>query len=302
MTDIKYRKYVKNLSFENEVQDSHFKDLKMSSVPLDGLNAHIQYGICTKPGEKGKDTDASYAHDFDTVLLFIGFDTDDLTKLGAEVELCLGTEKEKRVFSYSSAVAIPKGFPYFPLNIKKVDYPFLFMEISLTRDWHVNRFILDKIPQGNTPGNYKSRIIELAFRPKANFYGSDTMDDSGGDITIIMGEDLGFDLHIYYESIKKAPYVFGPVPHRGHAHKFEECVLLMGADPYAPEILGAEAVEIMGREKEEHIISSPVVVIFPKRFPHGPLKITKVEHPFIFMVVSLAAEHHKNESKYGYKK
>lgn len=302
MMRMKYEKYIKNLSFEKEMSGSHVQAIKMSSVSLGGLNAHIQYGICFEPGEKGKETGASYIHDFHTTLLFMGLDTDDMTKLGAEIELCLGAEKEKHLFTYSSAVAIPKGFPYFPLNVKKVNHPFLLMQISLIRDWHVNRFISGKVPREKTADNYKSRIIELAFRPKANFYGAGTTEDSGGDITIIMGNDLGYDLHIYYESIKKAPYVFGPVPHKGHAHKFEESVLLIGSDPYAPEILGAEAVETMGREKEEHLITSPVVVIFPKQFPHGPLRITRVEHPFIFMVVSLAAEHHKNESKYGYKK
>ncbi len=302
MTGKKYEKYVKNLSFEKEMPDSHVQAIKMSSVSLGGLNAHIQYGFCFEPGEKGKETGASYIHDFHTTLLFIGLDTDDLTKLGAEIELCLGTEKKTHQFDHASAVAVPKGSPYFPLNVKKVNYPFLLMQISLTRDWHVNRFIAHKESRDNTAGNGKSRIIELTFMPKVKFYGAGTTTDSGGDITIIMGDDLGYDLHLYYESIKKAPYVFGPAPHRGHAHTFEECVLLMGSDPYAPEILGAEAVETMGQEKEEHLITSPVVAIFPKQFLHGPLRITRLERPFFFMVVSLAAEHHKNESKYGYKK
>jgi hypothetical protein len=302
MTYLKYGNYIKTLSFENEVPDSHLQGIKMNSVPLEGLNAHIQYGICSTPGEKGRDAQASYVHNFDALLLFIGLDMDDMTRLGAEIELSLGAEKDKHLFAHSSAVAVPKGCPYFPLNVKKVDSPFLLMEISLTKDWHVDRFISDSTVQEKSTDTHKSRIIELIFRPKADFYGPGTTEDSGGDITIIMGEDLGFDLHIYYESIKKAPYVFGPAPHKGHAHKFEECVLLIGSDPNAPEKLGADAVETMGNEKGDHLITTPVVVIFPKRFPHGPLKITKVEHPFIFMVVSLAAEHHKNESKYGYKK
>jgi hypothetical protein len=302
MTDYKYTKYIKTLSFENEVPDSHLQGIKMNSVPLEGLNAHIQYGICSTPGEKGRDAQASYVHNFDTLLFFIGLDMRDMTKLGAEIELSLGPEKEKYRFSRASAVSVPKGFPYCPLKVEHLDSPFLLMEISLTRDWHVDRFIWDSLVQKKSTDKHKSRIIELVFRPKADFYGPGTTEDSGGDITIIMGEDLGFDLHIYYESIKKAPYVFGPAPHKGHAHKFEECVLLIGSDPYAPERLGAEAVETMGEEKEDHLINAPVVAIFPKRFPHGPLKITKVEHPFIFMVVSLAAEHHKNESKFGYKK
>ena len=304
MTDLKYGKYIKPLSFIHDVTDSHLQDIKMSSVPLEGLNAHIQYGICSQPGDKGRDADASYVHSFDTLLLFIGLDLDDMTELGAEIELSLGAEKEKHLFAHASAVAVPKGCPYLPLKVKRLDYPFLLMEISLTKDWRVERFLSDDQPRTKPSASDrdKGRIIDLAFRPKASFYGSGTTQDSGGDITIIMGEDLGFDLHIYYESIKKAPYVFGPAPHKGHAHNFEECVLLIGSDPHAPEKLGAEAVEAMGREKEDHLITAPVVAIFPKRFPHGPLKITKVEDPFIFMVVSLAAEHHKNESKYGYKK
>ena len=302
MTDFKYGNYIKPLSFKHQVPDSHLKNIKMNSVPLEGLNAHIQYGICSEPGEEGRDAEASYVHNFDALLLFIGLDLEDMTKLGAEIELYLGAEKEKHLFAHSSAVAVPKGCPYFPLNVKKVDSPFLLMEISLTKDWHVGRFLSDERLQGKPPEKHKGRMIDLVFRPKADFYGPGTTEDSGGDITIIMGEDLGFDLHIYYESIKNAPYVFGPAPHKGHAHNFEECVLLIGSNPYAPENLGAEAVETMGKEKEDHLITAPVVVIFPKRFPHGPLKITNVEYPFIFMVVSLAAEHHKNESKYGYKK
>ena len=302
MTDLKYRNYIKPLSFKHEVAGSLLQGIKMSNVPLEGLNAHIQYGICSEPGEKGRDAEASYVHKFETLLLFIGLDMDDMTRLGAEIELSLGVKQEKHLFAHSSAVAVPKGCPYFPLTVKRLDSPFLLMGISLTREWHADRFISENLPRGKQPDQVNGRIIELVFRPKADFYGSGTTDDSGGDITIIMGEDLGFDLHIYYESIKKAPYVFGPAPHKGHAHKFEECVLFIGSDPSAPEKLGAEAVETMGMEREDHFINAPVVAIFPKRFPHGPLKITKVEHPFIFMVVSLAAQHHQNESKYGYKK
>ena len=216
MTDMIYRKYVKKLSFENEIPDTHLKGIKMSRVPLADLNVHITYGICYEPGEKGKETGVPYRHDFDTALLFIGLDTDDMTELGAEIELYLGAEKEKQPIAHASVVAVPKGVPYFPLIVKKLDCPFLLMQISMIKDWQVDRFIPDKPQEGKTPGNHKGRIIELAFRPKKNFYGAGTTADSGGDITIIMGKDLGLDLHISYESIKNAPYVF--LIHCPHLH------------------------------------------------------------------------------------
>jgi hypothetical protein len=73
---------------------------------------------------------------------------------------------------------------------------------------------------------------------------------------------------------------------------FEEILLFMGADPTNLNYLGGEAECAMGKEQEKHRFDMPMAVICPDQFPHCPLTVTRVDKPFLFMVVSCAAAHH----------
>jgi hypothetical protein len=88
----------------------------------------MAYHCMTKP----KLFDMTHAHDFQEVLCFIGGDPLDITDFGAEVEVQLGEEHEKHTITRTSCVSIPPNLPHCPLNIRRVDKPIIFLEISNT--------------------------------------------------------------------------------------------------------------------------------------------------------------------------
>ena len=65
----------------------------------------------------------SHTHPYDEVLVFVGHNTDDLTYLGAELEMTMGEEQEKYVFDKASYVIVPKGMVHCPISALRVDKP-----------------------------------------------------------------------------------------------------------------------------------------------------------------------------------
>ena len=91
-----------------------------------GGNITMAYHCVTKP----KLFDMTHSHNFQEVLCFIGGNPLDITDFGAEVEIQLGPEHEKHTITKTSCVSIPPNLPHCPLNIKRVDKPIIFLEIS----------------------------------------------------------------------------------------------------------------------------------------------------------------------------
>lgn len=71
-----------------------------------------------------------------------------------------------------------------------------------------------------------------------------------------------------------------------HSHDFHELLCFIGGDPENIDYLGAEISICLGDEQEEHIINSATVVSLPPGLKHGPLKVTKITRPFVFLEVS----------------
>jgi hypothetical protein len=108
--------------------------LKAESAEDSGrVNLSIIGGYITEPYtmEPG-----SMVHDFDQCLLLIGANPDDMSEFDAEVELCLGEEREKHIINSATIVHIPAGLVHCPLNIAKVNKPILFMDISIVGKYY----------------------------------------------------------------------------------------------------------------------------------------------------------------------
>jgi hypothetical protein len=80
------------------------------------------YRICPDP-------DKPHAHPTTQVMCFLGTDTDDLTDLGAEFEICLGKEEERHRFTKSTAVVTPPFLPHWPGGLVKLDKPIVMCDI-----------------------------------------------------------------------------------------------------------------------------------------------------------------------------
>lgn len=82
------------------------------------------------------------------------------------------------------------------------------------------------------------------------------------------------------------PEVILPMP---HSHDFVEIIGLIGTNPMNCREFDAEIEWCLGEEKEKHIINVPTVVSMAKGLLHGPIEITKINKPFIFLEVMLTS-------------
>lgn len=93
---------------------------------LDGANFSIGRSFITEPLIMGGD---AHSHDFDQVLLFLGGDPRNTEEFDAEIDLFLGEKYE--LINYAACVHIPAGVIHCPLIVKKVNKPFIFIDVTL---------------------------------------------------------------------------------------------------------------------------------------------------------------------------
>jgi hypothetical protein len=81
------------------------------------------------PYRIGPDPYNPHTHPTTQVMCLLGTDTDDLSDLGAEFEICLGEEEERHVFTKSTAVVTPPFLPHWPGGVLKCTRPIIFADI-----------------------------------------------------------------------------------------------------------------------------------------------------------------------------
>jgi hypothetical protein len=286
MTRAKYGQYIKKLVFRDNGPGFYRQVTTLNGESL-GLGAHIEYGAYWAAGSMGAEPYSPHVHDFDQVMLWLGGDTNDMGELGAEVELCLGEEGEKHMITTSTAVAVPRGMPHFPANIVRMDKRFIFLTVSCAPEYketplRADKKIFEKSPAMSFTAKYRDNVINLAFSRKGAWsYGPKNRDDSGGSLAFIRGKDTMFDFLIMCESIKKAPYRFGPEPDKPHVHPKPEILTFIGTDLDDLSQLGGEVEIYLGKEMERHVLTAPTAVVIPGGLAHCPLVITRVDRPMI---------------------
>lgn len=289
MAGTKYDKYVVELSFQDG--PGLYRQMTEVSGGQFDLDFHVRYGTYLAAGPMGIESYGQHKHNFNQVNFWLGTDTEVIGELGAEVELYLGEEYEKHVITTSTAVSIPKGLAHYPAMINKIDRRFIYVEVSCAREYSEEALPSAKkdlvaIPVMGWNSQYRRNIINLAFTRKgAWIYGPTNRDDSGGHLAFIRGNNPDFDFLIMCESLKKAPYRFGPNPEKPHAHPMAEILFFVGTDTDNLADLGGEAEICLGKELERHVITKPTAVVIPGKLAHNPLTITRVDRPFYLMDV-----------------
>ncbi len=81
------------------------------------------------PYRIGPEPDKPHTHPTTQIMCLLGTDTDDLSNLGAEFEICMGKEQEKHKFNKSTAVLTPPFIPHWPGGIIKLEKPVIFADI-----------------------------------------------------------------------------------------------------------------------------------------------------------------------------
>ena len=282
----KNQKYVIELVFKDG--PGFYRQVAKVSGRGFGIDFNVEYGAYIAPGNMGEEPPRPHAHKYNQVLLFLGCDAADMGELGAEVELNIGDEGETYMITTSTAVTVPAGLAHFPARINRMDRRFVYMEVSTTTANAMKT--LPPLKTRQEPGTldflkakYMKNITNIPFiRKGAWMYGARNRDDSGGHLAFISSkEPETFNYLVMHESIKRAPYRFGPIPDKPHVHPKPEILFFMGTDVNDLSNLGAEAELVMGKELETFKITKPTAVIIPGGLPHCPLTITKVDRPMI---------------------
>jgi hypothetical protein len=93
---------------------------------LEGLPFNFLWTFASKPGVWHTEADGHYHPDVE-VLLWVGFNPDDLLDLGARCAMFMGPEFEGHMFKVPTAVLCPEGFIHLPEVTLDSTRPFAFM-------------------------------------------------------------------------------------------------------------------------------------------------------------------------------
>jgi hypothetical protein len=274
----------------------------MESKDLEGFNAHFSYGFIQKPCVihplKG-----SVVHPFDELLVFVGFKSGDILKLGAEISVELGEEQEEHVFKKPSVILVPKGTPHGPVKVRKLSNPIVHYSIGLAPEYSASALPKKRKRTGTKYAHLIKRMITYKDPNDTSGFAKVTDEKgvmhpaemgvgpgNGDQIVWLYGRDLeGMDVNFTWGLYSRCGKW-----HRGgeaHTHPEEEILCFVGLDPNDINYLGAELELGMGPDYERHIFNKPTVAICPKGFPHLPLITRWVDKPYGFMVICLSGEH-----------
>lgn len=111
---------------------SHFKEVVSPQVgafgekDLSGMDFSFGWSLLTQPFVMIKEP---HKHDFDQFIFFMGGDPNNVVDFDADIEMGLGGTTH--TIKYPACVRIPKGLMHGPLNIKTVNKPLMFIDITI---------------------------------------------------------------------------------------------------------------------------------------------------------------------------
>lgn len=260
---------------------------------LEGLNCNFSWGYYSRIGDWHTGSPGGHVHPVDECLVFVGLDPDNPHYLGAEIEIAMGKQYEKHVFSEPTVVVVPRGLPHCPLVTQKVEKPYGFYVIGLDAEHKTTQL---PAPSGTetTSATGREKQYGHLIKPLRSFQTAEpgearrrTGPGNADWLVWPKSRDLeGFILNFtwgFYSGLGNwhAP---GRDP---HTHVGDEFLVFVGLDPDNPDYLGAEIDFYLGKEEEKHVFNEPTVVIAPGGFLHAPVVTKKVDKTFGFYLIRL---------------
>ena len=159
-----------------------------------GFDLNVRYGTFYNAGKLDPFRETQVC-DYDQIMLWVGSNTFDLGYLGAQIDFCMGEEKERHRITTSTSVSIPKGVPFGPISIESMDDRFILMIVSMAPEVKSKPVAVGK-PLGPYAkwmfGKYQANFRELALvRHGPWFYGPNNSDTNNGAIAMV--DATGFD-------------------------------------------------------------------------------------------------------------
>ena len=96
-----------------------------------------------------------------------------------------------------------------------------------------------------------------------------------------------FDTNFNFVAIL-APHVLADPPHQ---HDCDEILFFISTDPENTTDLGGEVEIALGDEWEKHVITTSAIICLPAGVMHCPVYVRKVERPFYFGHLLMAASY-----------
>jgi hypothetical protein len=134
VADTKYGKYILREAFKTHHQ---LEGLSANGDEMD-CDCILTHHVIYKPELMLKEP---HVHDdFTQLLCFLGTNPMDVRDFGGcEIDISLGEEQEKHLIAAPVIVTCKPGLWHGPLNFRHIPRPVIFLEIMLTRRYHVTR-------------------------------------------------------------------------------------------------------------------------------------------------------------------
>lgn len=132
MAESKYGKYIVRGTAEKVSTDEPGVRTRTMENDWGSILPKLNWKYVSNPAQI---VDTPHAHDFDEFWVFTGSDPTVPDEFAAEVEICMGKEKEKSIIRTPAVVVLPKGMVHGPINFTKVDKPVIFCNIYLSADY-----------------------------------------------------------------------------------------------------------------------------------------------------------------------
>jgi len=278
MSENQYAGLVKPLQFKKGMGGANARELVfMGGEELGGFDFNFIVGVYDTPGDWAPNRGA-HDHPFDEVLLFFGYDPQDMDILGADMSLSVGPEYETHRFSQPMAVIAPKKIAHCPLITEKAYRPFGHFHLALSA-----KYAGSAVPQSGTTDGRKYADFFHPMKAVRGPGGADAQQFfrlSGADLG---GFGLNFMMGLYNQP--------GQWRQKAHQHPYNEVLVFFGHKVEDLSYLGAEISIEIGPEHQQYIFDKPTAVAIPQGLAHFPLTLKRVEQPFRMMQIGLASQY-----------
>lgn len=278
MAETKYGDLVKKLTFQKGMGGANAKELVfVGGEAMGNIDLNFIVGVYDTVGDWAPNRGA-HNHPFDEILLFFGYDPEDMNYLGSEMNLAIGEEQEQHKFNVPMAVPAPKGIAHCPLLTEKVYKPFGHFHLALDAKYSGGPVEQHGTTDGTKYAHFMKKMVAQKGPGGADAKQIFTM--SGADLE---GLNLNFVMGLYSKP--------GRWRQAAHMHPYDEVMVFFGHNVDDLSYLGADITIEIGPEHEEHTFNVPTVVSIPRGLVHFPVTCNKVDKPYRMMQIGLGSQY-----------
>lgn len=261
-----------------------------------------------------------HSHNEDQLLVFLGSNPEDIHDLGCDVEICIGPEMERHVFSKTNLIYIPAGLVHGPLRFRNLRRPFILMnDISapkltetpypeLVSEEEAEKMVFFEFNGDQTEVEMdeqfalmRAALLDLKeetepfapMEPGETKYGKYVLTELSPEkqsykfgrlaqTQVFVDNDVIPGCHHFWAlMIQPGPWS----EHGPHNHENPENMGTLGVDWNNPQLAGTEGgQDWMGEEMEHYgggVSGQSGMTFMPAGHVHGPVRYGAIVRPFI---------------------